>query len=112
MSKKAEKAEDKPDYEALYYLAKRENQLLTDKKIQFDLTQDEINLIKDLLFEELIDLKNAYYEPSLDLDEDEEAEQKLLNKPKSIKDGVLRGVLNDRRMKAEDLMTKLNFQAK
>lgn len=108
-----EKKDDKPkkeeeiDYETLYYKAMKENVLLREKKISLEFTTEEINFLRETMFEELYDItQGAYYmgEP----EEDEEEENKMLNR--KLSDDLLRRLRTEQREIIETIIRKLRFE--
>ena len=106
MSKKENKKEPEIDYEKLYYQAMQENVLIKDKKISFEFTEAEINYLRDLMFNELLDLK---YDITDYGEEDEKEENKLLGK-NAKKDEFLKKMIDEKRMRIEQIIRKLRFE--
>jgi hypothetical protein len=102
--KKPEKAEEKKDYEALYYKAMQENVLLKEKKISFNFNLDEILFLRSLMYEELIDMKFDL----VSYDDDDNEENKKLGKELS-KDVFLKSLIDEKRLLLEQIIKKLRF---
>ncbi len=92
-----------PDFEKLYYNAMRQVQLLTDKKIEVELTIEQIQIFKDLLFEELFEINSMIIsiEP-----EDEELDEKISSK----KLDLINELLLLKKEQIEVLIRKMNLE--
>ena len=106
MKEKNESKKQQPDidFEKLYYQAMKENVLMKDKKISFEFTEAEINFLKSIMYEELMDMK---YDLSPE-DADEQEEGRRLGKLK--KDDFLNTVIDERRIMIELIIKKLRFE--
>lgn len=93
------------DYEKLYYQAMQENILMKNKKISFEFTEAEINYLRGIMYEELMDMKYDLFSSD---DEDEQEEGRKLGKLK--KDDYLNTVIDERRVMIEQIIKKLRFE--
>lgn len=99
------KKESEIDYEKLYYQAMKENVLMKDKKITFEFNEAEINFLRNVMFEELLDMK---FEITSYNDEDEDAEDKKLGKVK--RDAFLNEMIDSKKEIIEQIIKKLRFE--
>lgn len=105
--------EEAPDFEQLYYKAMQEIQVLKGDKISIEFSKDDVSLVRELLYEELYDLRDrASFVTDDDFeDEDEKAEAAMLKKtPKIDKDVVLHKMMDDRKLRIESLINQLNLE--
>jgi transcription antitermination factor NusA-like protein len=107
--KKETPKEDVPDFEKLYYRAMQEVQMLKNSKASVELSHDEISLLKDLLFEELYELRDKMVMIS-DPTEDDDDENKMVKEEKPDKNAVLNLMIEERKKRIEELVKKLNLE--
>lgn len=93
------------DYESLYYKAMQENILLKEKKISLEFTDQEISILKDLLYEELMDIK---FDSVIELPDDEKEEGKLLGRLN--RDDFFNLLIDEKKNSLETLIKKLRFE--
>lgn len=93
------------DYESLYYKAMQENILLKEKKISLEFTDQEISILKDLLYEELMDIK---FDSVIELPDDEKEEGKLLGRLN--RDEFFNVLIDEKKNSLETLIKKLRFE--
>ncbi len=99
-----EKDKKSEDYESLYYKAMKENILLKDKKISFEFTEAEINYLRNIMYEEMMEMK---FDLGYEEDEDEKEEGRKLGKTK--KDDFLNSMIEEKRSMIEQIIKKLKF---
>lgn len=98
--------QDEPDFEKLYYQAMKENMLLRDDKIALTFTAEEINLLRSVMFEELLDVRDRW---SFLYDRDDDGEdKKALNK--NDDDAVSKQLITEKRLAIESIIKKLRFE--
>lgn len=105
--KKQPSSQEEPDFEKLYYQAMKENMLLRDDKIALTFTTEEINLLRSVMFEELIDVRDRW-SFLYDHDDDEVDEKKILNKKDD--DAMSKQLIAEKRQVVESIIKKLRFE--
>lgn len=105
--KKQPSSQEEPDFEKLYYQAMKENMLLRDDKIALTFTTEEINLLRSVMFEELIDVRDRW-SFLYDHDDDETDEKKILNKKDD--DAMSKQLIAEKRQVVESIIKKLRFE--
>lgn len=105
--KKQPSSQEEPDFEKLYYQAMKENMLLRDDKIALTFTTEEINLLRSVMFEELLDARDRW--SFLDNDyEDDDDEKKILNK--RDENAMSKQLIAEKRQVVESIIKKLRFE--
>lgn len=103
--RKQDPEQGEPDFEKLYYQAMKENMLLRDDKIALTFTAEEINLLRSVMFEELLDIRDRW--SFLDHDDDD-GEKKALNKKDD--DAMSKELIKEKRLIIENVIRKLRFE--
>ena len=102
--KKDSKPEEEIDFESLYYKAMKENVLLKDNKIGLEFTAAEIELLRNVMYEELFDIVDkSYVNPSFDEDEENKILQKETNP-------MLKSLMDEKTEIIQRIIKKLRFE--
>lgn len=97
---------DEPDFESLYYQAMKENVLLKDNRITLEFNQAEINFLREVMFEELFDIRDRSFVTD---EQPEDAEERKLLQLK-VEDKLLKELMDQKRELIETIIKKLRFE--